>query len=140
MQPLSYTISTVPANSQYVVVWDTTWALNLPASAAAEPVPGPYRGRWAKFRRVLVTIKNGDQAVTVVFRKMSNSTLTTASAWETDLSGPGAGSATLASTTTTTYNWLLPTPDSRVYVLAGANNPDAMITTVVAHDDASAGV
>jgi hypothetical protein len=140
MTTVSYSFATIPGNSQYLVVWDTTWGLNLPAAAAAEPVPGPHRGRWAKFRRVLVTVKNGDQAVTVVFRKMSNPTLTTASAWETDGSGPGSGSATLNSGTTTTYNWLLPTPDSRVYVLAGANNPDAMVTTVIAHCDASAGV
>lgn len=140
MQTLSYTISTVPADSQYLVVWDTTWGLSLPASAAAAPAPGTYRKRWAKFRRLLITIKNGNQAVTVVFQKMSDSTLATSSAFETDASGPSSGSATLNSSTTTTYNWLLPTPDSRVYVLAGANNPDAMITTVIAHTDASAGV
>ena len=140
IEPLTYTLTTVPANSQYVVVWDTTYGLALPASAAAEPAPGSYRKRWAHFRRVLITIKNGDQAVTVVFRKVSDSTLATSSAFETDASGPGGGSVTLAASATTTYNWLLPTPDSRVYVLAGANNPDAMITTVIATTDASAGV
>jgi hypothetical protein len=140
---LTYTLTTVPANSQYILVWDTTMmASAFPASAAAAPVPGVDRRRWAHFRRLLVTIKTGaGDSVSVVFQKMSDPTLTTASAFETDASGPGtAGVATHTASSTTTYNWLLPTPDSRVYVEAGANNPASMITTVIAHTDASAGV
>jgi len=129
-EPLSYNMSTVPADSQYLVVWDSTWGLNLPASAAAEPAPGTYRGRWAG-HRVRVTIKNGNQAVTVVFRALTDSTATTNAGFETDTSGPGGGSVTLAASDTGVYNWLPAAPDSRVYVLAGSNNPDAMKTSVL---------
>lgn len=140
-----YSLNTVPADSQYLVVWDTTWGMTppqLPASAAAAPAPGPYRRKWECFRRVRLTVKNGDQAITIVFQAMTNPYATTAStAFETDLAtGPSSGSATLALNTTTTYDWLMPTADSRIYILAGANNPDTLITTINTFEDANPGI
>jgi len=140
MDTISYTLSTVPGNSEYLVVADSTYGINgLPASAASEPAPGNHRGQWARFRRVSITVKNGDQQVSIVFRAMTNPTLTTSSAFETDPDIATAGTYTLAASTTKTLDWKVPTPDWRIYVLAGANNPDSMITTVTAYDDAEPG-
>ena len=139
METLSYTLTTVPADSQILVVWDTTQLASLPASAASEPAPGPDRRRWAHFRRVSITVRNGNQQISIVFRAMTDPTLTTSSAFETDPDIATAGTYTLAASTTKTLDWKVPTPDSRIYVLAGANNPDSMITTVTAYDDAEPG-
>jgi len=139
MAELAYTLTTVPANSQYLVVWDSSRIGDLPASAASEPAPGTDRGRFAGMR-VNLTIKNGDQDVTVAFRAMTNPSLATNSAFETDTNGPGGGSVTLAANATGMYSWLPFTNDHRVYVLAGANNPDSLVTTVNIVRDRNAGV
>ncbi len=110
----SYTLSSVPADSQYLVVACSSYLCDgpLPVSAAAEPVPGKSRGLMATLgaRRVRITVKNGDKAVSIVFRAMTNPTLATASAFETDPDAPSAGTYVLAASTTKSLSWCPPTP------------------------------
>lgn len=140
---LTYTITAIPTASKYMQLLDSTKGLISmdTTSTSAAPTPGSFRGRWAKFRRAVFNVRNGDQAVSLVFLKSVQPTLTTASMWaaDTDSMG-GASSITHALSTNDEYSWLIPSPDFSAYVLAGGTAPSAFQVQVTLHCDPEPGI
>jgi len=128
--PLSVDCTTVPANSAFVVVLDSTRGLmNTQTSVAtggAGLVPGPYRSRWAGAAvryTALCTTQNE-----TVLEQILTGKAGTAADWETQ---GAAGSQTVtAGGTTLAREWKPLGHDFRLVVQAGATAPATSVLQV----------
>jgi hypothetical protein len=130
MGTVTYQRAEIPANSEYVVLFDSTRFIggspvftSMAATAAAFD-PGPKRGDFAGYK-VIATIKNGDQNVSVLEQGLTGNAGTEAD-WETE----AAGTVAVALNTTQPIEWKPASRDFRLLVLAGANNPSALFSTI----------
>lgn len=118
---------TLPGNSQFVMVLDSTRRLiTLPTAGAARSVPGSFRSVWGN-GRVRGTITPATQGVTVNLLLMTDPTVTTNAAWSVDTTAQSSGAVTAAAGTATLIDWSPRTPDWAVEVQAGGTAPSAIV-------------
>lgn len=127
--PLSIDCTTVPANSAFVVVLDSTRGLmNTQASVAtggAGLVPGVFRSRWAGGAMrysALCTTQN-----MTVLEQILTGKAGAAADWETQ---GAAGSQTVTAGTTLTREWKPLGHDFRLLVQAGGTAPATSVLQV----------
>lgn len=126
---LNVTCTTLPGNSETVVVLDSTRGLmgsqaSVHATTGSTLTPGSYRNKWAK-AIVRVTVKAATQNVTALFDELTG-VAGTSSDWETT----AAGSNTVTAGTTAEYEFTPKTADWRFRILAGATAPSALVVRV----------
>lgn len=138
MRHISFTSTVVPANSETLVLLDSTRGtgsrsagLVSISTSSAYLAPGPFRYRWPNPDAVRLVVRNGDQAVTVKF-EIKTGTADTSADWEEDSDAPDSGSSTVAASTTVPFEWKPSAPDWRLRILAGADNPSSLVCTVTA--------
>jgi len=128
-QQFAFSCTTAPANSQTVMVIDSTYGLHLGSQASMNSstgtylTPGPYRNMWPRVT-VKYTVLATGQNVTAVDQEITGNAGTSAD-WETVASGSHAVTAgtTLPVTfTPSSGNW-------RIKIDAGATGP----TTLTVH-------
>lgn len=128
--PLTITSTTVPANSQFVVVFDSTRGLQNSqasiATGAAGLIPGARRSQWAR-SAVEFTALCTTQNVTLL-QQILTGVAGAAADWETQGAG---GSITITAATTSTGEWKPLAADFRLVVQAGATGPATCVVKAV---------
>jgi hypothetical protein len=121
--------SVLPANSQTVIVLDSTrQLLYTPASIAtnaADMAPGSFRAMWQR-AVISVTAECTTQDMTMKYEILTGLAGTSA-----DWKEQGAsGSQTVTAGTTHVYEFKPLAADWRIRMLAGSDNPDAVVVKV----------
>lgn len=119
---------TIPANSGFTMLLDSSRrCIQAPTAAAARLAPGSYRSAWSG-GRVRGTIKNGNQAITINLLLMTDTSLTTSSAWEVDTTAESLGAITVAASATKVIDWLPRTADWAVEAQMGGTATSSLVT------------
>jgi hypothetical protein len=124
--PTSFTWTVVPANSQVVIPFDSTWAPNCATTSIATNsaflVPGPNRYIWAGVK-VNWTALCTTQNVVILFQDLTGAA-NAAADWETQ---GAAGSVTLVAAATQVGEFKPEGTDWRIRVDAGATGPATFV-------------
>jgi len=121
---LSWTSTTVPADSEYSYVLDSTYMGNnsMASTATANRVAGNFRGQY-NGKRWHVTVECTDDAATLYLDY-----LTADDTWEQDVMGSSTGNCT--ADTVVVFDLSPESVDYRIRILAAADNPTAMNVTI----------
>jgi hypothetical protein len=123
--------TTNPANSQGVILFDSTWwhspdkgwEASQHATAGAYLPPGPFRGR---FSRAIVqgTVRLGAGDNCTLYEQVLTGVAGAFADWETE----STGTLTLTAASTTPIEWRPQGPEFRLWLVAGADNPASQTT------------
>ena len=128
--PLSFRCTTLPGNSQFTIVLDSTYGLvggatTAVAAGSAFFTPGTLKGRWAG-ATVRYTALCTTQNCTALEEILTGQAGTSAD-WETQ---GASGTQTVTAATTLVRAWRPEAPDFRLRIQAGATGPGALTVEV----------